>query len=310
MSENTQSSSLSPHFSRSLFLFSLILTALAVLLILAGGLVTSHEAGLAVPDWPLSYGQFFPPMVGNIFWEHGHRMIAGTVGILTLGLAVWIQAKENRPWLKRLAWAAFGLVIFQALLGGLGVLHLLPAAISITHAVVAQMFLCLVIAVTYYLRPGCRGAPTCAPVGPRADTRHQTIGGQARAGPYNKGIRRLLFMTTIFIYLQLILGATSRHTSFTIIPHVVTAFLVAIHVAMSISRIMQSDVGAGLKPALALGFLTVVQFFLGIGAFVYTRMLERGYAPSLPEVLLTASHQTLGALILALSFLLTLIVWR
>ena len=77
--------------NKNLYFFSLFLVAWTAFLILAGGLVTSHDAGLAVLDWPLSYGQFFPPMVGNIFWEHGHRMIAGLAGIFTLVLAIWIQ---------------------------------------------------------------------------------------------------------------------------------------------------------------------------------------------------------------------------
>ena len=75
-------------------------------LIIAGAQVTSTESGLAVPDWPLSYGQFFPPMVGGIFWEHGHRMVAGGVGILTLVLAVWTSLGEPRVWVRRLSWGA------------------------------------------------------------------------------------------------------------------------------------------------------------------------------------------------------------
>ena len=79
-----------------LYFFSVILAIFTFILIIAGGLVTSHEAGLAVPDWPLSYGRFFPPMVGNIFWEHGHRMIAGFVGILTLLFTVTVSFVEKR----------------------------------------------------------------------------------------------------------------------------------------------------------------------------------------------------------------------
>ena len=92
--------------------FSFFLLLSILVLILAGGLVTSHEAGLAVPDWPLSYGQWFPPMVGNVVWEHGHRMIAGVVGILTLILTVSIQLFESRSWLKRFAWVAFAVLCF------------------------------------------------------------------------------------------------------------------------------------------------------------------------------------------------------
>ena len=152
---------------KSLYLFNLFLVGWTAVLILAGGLVTSHEAGLAVPDWPLSYGQLFPPMVGNVFWEHGHRMIAGSVGILTLVLAVWIQmvcrggscTRPQRattrvaPTIVILGWAAFGVVVLQAVLGGLTVLYLLPPPISIFHACLAQTFFCILIALAYFLNP-------------------------------------------------------------------------------------------------------------------------------------------------------------
>ena len=150
---SSQSPVLSPQSSIGLYVFSLLVVFATLLLILAGGLVTSHEAGLAVPDWPLSYGQHFPPMVGNIFWEHGHRMIAGSVGIFTLIMAVWIQIREHRKRLKKLAWAAFAAVILQAILGGLTVLFLLPPAVSIFHACLAQTFFCIVAAVAYFLSP-------------------------------------------------------------------------------------------------------------------------------------------------------------
>src|SRR3990167_2825462 len=120
-----------------LYRYSIVVVMGTFLLVLAGGLVTSHDAGLAVPDWPTSYGQWFPPMIGNVFWEHGHRMIAGAVGVLTLLLAIWIQIQEKRVWMKRLGWIAFGAVLLQALLGGLTVIYMLPAPVSIAHACLA-----------------------------------------------------------------------------------------------------------------------------------------------------------------------------
>src|SRR5262250_1599001 len=104
--------------------FSRFVAACTVLLILAGSLVTSHDAGLSVPDWPTSYGWnmfTFPPSmwVANIIYEHGHRLIASSVGFLTIVLASWLWAVEKRRWLKRLGLAALGAVILQGLLGGL-----------------------------------------------------------------------------------------------------------------------------------------------------------------------------------------------
>src|SRR3989441_7137479 len=77
-----------------------------VVLLAAGGLVTSTGSGLAVPDWPLSFGKVFPPMAGGVLFEHGHRLIAATVGLLTVALAAWFAMREPRPWVRRLAYLA------------------------------------------------------------------------------------------------------------------------------------------------------------------------------------------------------------
>src|ERR1041384_1423270 len=103
-------------------------------LVIAGGLVTSTGSSLSVPDWPLSYGQLMPPMVGGVFYEHGHRMVAGAVATLMLILAIWIGVREPRRWVKTIAFAGLGAVLLQALLGGLTVLFLLPHPISVPHA--------------------------------------------------------------------------------------------------------------------------------------------------------------------------------
>ena len=115
-----------------------VATAVATLfLIFAGGLVTSTESGLSVPDWPLSYGRLMPPMVGGVFYEHGHRMVATAVGILTILLAVWLSRREPRAWVRRLGYAALAAVVAQGVLGGLTVLFLLPMAVSVAHACLA-----------------------------------------------------------------------------------------------------------------------------------------------------------------------------
>src|SRR5262245_44805166 len=112
--------------SRGLHRFSLLVAFATFFLIIAGALVTSHDAGLATPDWPLSNGQVFPKMVGNLFWEHGHRLVATTVGMLTIVLTVYIFRKEKRSWVKRLGLFALLAVIAQGLLGGLTVKLMLP----------------------------------------------------------------------------------------------------------------------------------------------------------------------------------------
>ena len=116
--------------SKGVHRFALLVAGATFFLIIAGANVTSHDAGLATSDWPLSNGQFFPKMVGNLFWEHGHRLVATTVGILTIVLALYLQFRERRTWVKRLGWIALGGVVAQGLLGGLTVKLNLPLAVS------------------------------------------------------------------------------------------------------------------------------------------------------------------------------------
>jgi cytochrome c oxidase assembly protein subunit 15 len=136
-------------------LFARLLSAATLFLILAGALVTSTGSGLSVPDWPTSYGYnmfTFPLhlMVGGIIFEHGHRLVASTVGFLTIVLAAWLWWRDDRRWLRWFGVAALGVVILQGVLGGLTVLMKLPAPISIGHAGLAQIFFCMMIAITVF----------------------------------------------------------------------------------------------------------------------------------------------------------------
>src|ERR1700704_3698152 len=97
--------------NKGLHRYTLLVTFATFCLLIAGALVTSHDAGLATPDWPLSNGQVFPKMVGNLFWEHGHRLVATTVGLLTIGLVVYFYVKEKRSWVRRLGLLALSAVI-------------------------------------------------------------------------------------------------------------------------------------------------------------------------------------------------------
>src|SRR5438874_3225614 len=134
-------------FNPALHRFLIFLAVMIFLLLLAGGLVTSNRAGLSVPDWPTSFGSLYriPPMVGGVRYEHSHRMIAGLVGLLTLVVAVWMQRREGRAWIRWLGWMAVAGVIVQILLGGLTVKMLLPWYVSSAHAMVAQSFFCLIV---------------------------------------------------------------------------------------------------------------------------------------------------------------------
>jgi heme a synthase len=175
--------------------YAKLVVAATVLLIAAGGMVTSTDSGLAVPDWPNTYGQFmfsFPleKMVGGIFYEHGHRMIASTVGFLTIILAVWTWKVDPRRWMHRLGFDALGAVVLQGLLGGITVLLLLPAPVSIGHAGLAQLFFCLTICLALFTSPGWTRAQTAVD---------------------DRTLRRMAAATTAMVYCQILLGATMRH---------------------------------------------------------------------------------------------------
>src|ERR1700676_848315 len=131
---------------------AVILAGWTFLLIIAGALVTSNDAGLSVPDWPTSFGSWYkiPRLVGGVKFEHTHRMIAQVAGLLTLILAIWTWRVEKRRWLRILALAAVGTVIAQGILGGLTVLFYLPPAISSAHAALAQTFFCVVVLIAVF----------------------------------------------------------------------------------------------------------------------------------------------------------------
>src|SRR5690242_5284785 len=131
--------------SKGLNRFATLVAFATFFLIIAGALVTSNDAGLATSDWPLSNEQVFPKMVGNLFWEHGHRMVATTVGMLTGGLMVYTLVKEKRNWVRKLSTVALAGVIAQGLLGGLTVKLMLPLAVSAAHATLAQLFFCTTV---------------------------------------------------------------------------------------------------------------------------------------------------------------------
>ncbi|MBI3586084.1 MAG: COX15/CtaA family protein [Ignavibacteriales bacterium] len=182
-------------YNKPLHYFAFFTACCTFCLIIAGGLVTSTGSGLAVPDWPLSYGQVMPPMVGGIFYEHGHRMIATVVGFLTTILAIWLWRKEERKWMRVLGIVALCAVIAQGLLGGLTVIFLLPTAVSVSHATLAQTFFSIVASIALFTSKWWRSEqPLLLEEGNKAS------------------IVKLTVLTTLAVYVQLILGALMRHT--------------------------------------------------------------------------------------------------
>jgi len=277
-------------------------------LVFAGGLVTSTGSALSVPDWPLSYGSLFPPMQGGVRFEHGHRMAATCVGLLTIGLLVFLWKREPRRWVRRLGLAAFGAILLQGALGGLTVLLLLPTPISVAHACLGQTFFCIVVSIALFTSPGWRRAGPAAPAPAAA-----------------LSLRALSAATAGAAYLQLVLGAFMRHTGAglaipdfplafgRLVPpfgepgvavhfaHRVGALLVACCAGWTVSRVVRQHRAepALVRPAVLLSALLAAQVLLG-ATTVWTRK----------AVLPTTFHVLTGAFVLATSLVLALRSFR
>ena len=291
--------------------YAVIVAASAILLIVAGGLVTSTASGLSVPDWPTTYGWpmfTFPldKMVGGIFYEHSHRLIASSVGILTIGLAVWLWVAEPRRWLRRLGLVALVAVCAQGLLGGLTVLFFLPAPISIAHAGLAQIFFCIVVATALFTSRSWQAVDAQRPVD---DLR----------------LRMLAASTCAAVYAQILLGATMRHTDAGLaIPdfplvfggllpprwtagiaihyaHRVWALLVASAILVTAVRVWTHHRARRdlIRPVTLAVLLVMIQIVLG-GLTVLSRR----------AVSMNTAHVVTGALVLATSLVIALRSWR
>ena len=284
--------------ARALHRYAIMLAAATFLLVIAGGLVTSTGSGLAVPDWPLSFGQVFPDMQGGVLFEHGHRLIAATVGLLTIGLVLLARRLDATPLVRRLSWLALGTVITQGVLGGTTVLLRLPDAISVAHAGLAQIFFAMTVVIAGVTAPSFAAA-TDAPA-PRP------------------GVRTLTAVTAAAVYVQILLGAIVRHTgaglaipdyplSFgRLVPafssvlvlwaflHRWFALVPAALIAWTAARLARRDGTPVLvRPAAVLLALLGLQLFLGAVA-IWTRR----------AVIPTTAHVATGALLFATSVML------
>ena len=180
----------------ALRIYTRLVAGCTFLLLLAGGMVTSTASGLAVPDWPLSFGQWMPPMEGGVLYEHGHRMIASFVGLLIVIEAIWLGRVEERRWVRALGWAALAGVVVQGLLGGLTVLLRLPDAVSVSHAGLAQLVFGLTVTIAVVSSRGWAGvADEPRPVDRRAPS-----------------LVHLAAVVAALVFVQILLGAVVRHT--------------------------------------------------------------------------------------------------
>jgi cytochrome c oxidase assembly protein subunit 15 len=302
-----------------LSVFAALVAASTAVLIFAGGLVTSTGSGLSVPDWPNTYGWFmwtFPltKMVGGIFYEHLHRLIASTVGFLIVVLAIWLYRLEPRPWVRRLGYIALSAVIAQGILGGITVLWYLPDAVSIAHASLAQIVFCLTTTIALVTSSGWKRGYIADLKGPRHSTdspRHST----------DTTLERIAIITTAAIYIQIVVGATMRHTGAGLaIPDFPLAFghllpphwdaKIAIHFthrigAIAVTLLIAATSGHVLfhhrrrreltRPAILLLMLVALQVTLG----ALTVLSQK-------QFIINSLHVVNGALVLITSLVLTL----
>ncbi len=284
--------------SKGLFRFAVLVASATFFLIIAGALVTSHDAGLATEDWPLSNGQFFPEMKGNLFWEHGHRMVATTVGMLTICLVVYLFLREKRRWVRRLGVAALLGVIVQGLLGGLTVKLMLPLWVSTAHATLAQLFFCTTVSLAVFTSQSWQ--------------RPRPITEEKGSLP----VRYLSVATLATILLQLVIGATLRHSATwdkplpteLILTHIGGAIAVALLLGTTAFLVLRRHAGDKFltRPATFALLLLATQLVLGLAAYMTRLASPHDPQPLNPMVGITVAHVACGALVFATTIVLTL----
>jgi len=280
----------SPVRNRALHWFAVFTACCTFLLIIAGALVTGNDAGLAVPDWPLSYGSLTPPMIGGIFYEHGHRMVASFVGFLTVILAFWLWKRDDRPFVRRLGWIALAVVVTQGILGGITVLFFLPAPISVMHACLAQAFFCIVSSLALLTSESWK----CL----------SNVAGDVKG----VSMRQLSAWTVAAVYAQLILGAALRHSKAGLLWHVLGAFVVTFLAIWTVARVYKyyTTISELFRPAMILGILLGAQLSLGVGSYLVRLASREDVQPGALMVAVTTAHVATGAAVLVTSLLLTL----
>lgn len=280
-------------------------TAVATLLLLAvGGLVTSHDAGLAVPDWPNTFGSnmfLFPleRMTGGIYYEHAHRLFGALVGLTTMTFMGLVLATDDRRWVRRLAVLAFVLVVVQGVMGGLRVtdkptlsddltqLGSPVLALAVTHGVTGQLFFALIVGLAAAASATWRAAP---PPAPRASGETDlSLGGWLLAA----------------VVVQLVLGALLRHYHIDPTWHICMAVAVVTLGCFAGVRAWgnHGDLPVLPRAGAALAIAVVVQLLLGVGALVVTTLDRPPGERVAWEIPIATAHQTTGALILALAVL-------
>jgi heme a synthase len=284
-------------YNRAHHRFAVFTACATFVLIVAGALVTSNDAGLSIPDWPTSFGSFsVPPLRGGIRYEWSHRAIAGSIVLLTISIAAWAWLTDRRRWMKWLGVGALCTVITQAILGGLTVLLLQPPWVSSAHAAVAQTFFCIAVLIAIFTgRKWVEEVP------------------HVEFDISRPSLRALTLLSIFVLYVQLILGAMFRHHGMSWWPHVLNSSVVAFVLTWTAIRALSqfSKIEAVRRPAVIVLSLVIAQLCLGFVAFM-TRIAwgRDAVQPELPMVISTVAHVALGALLLASTVVLAVQVWR
>jgi cytochrome c oxidase assembly protein subunit 15 len=274
--------------------FAIFVVCWTILLLIAGALVTSNEAALSVPDWPLSYGTLTPPMVGGIRYEHSHRVIAGVLGLLSIVLAVWVWAKDERRWLRWFTVIAVAGIAAQAVLGGEVVRQLLHYWLPVAHACFAQIVFAALLSIAVFTsRWWISDQPQLE------DTRSPSI-------------HFLAIANAAVIYLQVILGAGFRHKEIPVWPHMVGALIVlgmVIWLAAVLRRRFEKSAAIS-KTRILLHAILGTQLLLGLGAY-WSRLTTADAPQPMPlMVTLTVLHTVVGAILFGVSVLIVLLCYR
>jgi cytochrome c oxidase assembly protein subunit 15 len=281
-------------YNKSLHRFCVAMSVLTGGLLTAGALVTSNDAGLSIPDWPLNFGTMVPPFVGGIRYEFSHRVLAGIVGTLTIVLAVWLWRVESRRWVRVFGWVALGTVIAQAVIGGLTVRLLQPIPVSVAHATVGQIFFCALVSLALFTsRWWLQNPPRFNDTG-------------------SPQVRTLAILAVSATFLQLVIGAAVRHKGFGVIPHIIGAVVVATLVYRTAgtlrSRFPSSPVFTRCR--ILLHSLIGTQLLLG-GAALWSRLATQSAPqPASVMVAFTVAHVVVGALTLAATVVVAIVSHR
>lgn len=263
---------------------------LTLVLILAGGFVTTTRTGDTIPTWPQTWGRMEAP---GWLVEASHRYVAAAVGFLVLGLAFWLHRSEPRPWVRRIGWLALGGVVVQALIGGVRIFadrhdFVLPKVpVAIVHACFGQLVFCALVAVALFVSRSWHAV---------------SLDESASAA------RRTGSVATLFAFLQLVAGAVTRHTGAGLVVHLAGAGAVLLFATLFASRLMLSPLKRG--GHLVMGILGV-QILLGVATWAITSGgFVRSHESPLFSIVTISAHVAVGAALLASLLGVTLLCHR